>query len=227
MSQALAVKNPFIGAGIPFGRNSAGQAASRQFALPHISKKLLLACSVKLIPAVGVFALSVALMLTMIRFQDALASIGPLGYLTVFLAELINSAVVIVPTPSHTYTMAMALVLNPYILGVVGGIGAAIGEMTAYFIGSRSRTVIPQGRLFERVQSLVRGKVGLVVFALAVLPLPFDVVGMWAGMVRYSVSRFFLFMVVGKIIKVTVTTVAAFYGFQLLLNPMSQLGSYF
>jgi len=52
---------------------------------------------------------------------------GRWGYLGVFIAELLNSAVLLVPTPRPAVTAAAGAVLNPLVVGLVGGTAAALG----------------------------------------------------------------------------------------------------
>ena len=40
-------------------------------------------------------------------------------------------------------------------------------------------------------------------FAFAVLPLPFDLAGVWAGATRYSLPRFMTFVLAGTVVKMT------------------------
>ena len=52
---------------------------------------------------------------------------------------------------------------------------------------------------------------GPLLLAIAILPLPFDVVGAWAGVVRYPVRRFLMFVMIGKVVKVTAIAFAGYY----------------
>ena len=61
-------------------------------------------------------------------------------------------------------------------------------------------------------------KVGLALFTFALLPVPFDIAGIWAGTVRYSPARFLLYVAAGKIIKFTVLAFGGFFGISWLLK---------
>ena len=167
--------------------------------------------------SIGLMALAASVLL---HFREPLAAIGRWGYLGAFLAELGNSAVILVPTPAPAYTFAMGVALNPLVLGLVGGIGAALGELAGYFLGLRGRGIVEGGRLYESFRALTARWTGAALFAFAVLPVPFDLAGVWAGSVRYSPYRFFVYVMAGKIIKVTTVASAGYYGVTWLIGPL-------
>ena len=85
----------------------------------------------------AVLASSIALAYLMIRFSTILESLGSWGYVGVAVAEFSNSAMIIMPTPALAYTFAMGAVLNPFILGLIGGTFATLGEFVGYGLGRR------------------------------------------------------------------------------------------
>ena len=40
-----------------------------------------------------------------------------------------------IPMPGHAYSLTAAVVLNPFYLGLIGGLGAALGELSGYLFG--------------------------------------------------------------------------------------------
>ena len=165
------------------------------------------------LPVMGIAILTVLLAITLVYYRDSLAHLGTWGYAGILFTELCNSAVIIIPTPSPAYTFSMGAVLNPILLGLIGGTGAALGELTGYYLGAKGRRVVEGGRHYERLQSLSSGRwMGTALFAFALMPVPFDIAGIWAGSVRYPLFRFFAFVVPGKVIKVTVVAASGYYG---------------
>ncbi len=142
---------------------------------------------------------SLLVVFALLHFREALAHLGPWSYLGVFLAEMGNSAVIVIPTPGPAYTFAMGVTLNPFILGLIGGIGAAMGELTGYVLGVKGRRILEGGRLYDRFRTMSTRWMGGALFAFAFVPLPFDVAGLWAGTVRYPVWRFMLYVIPGKV----------------------------
>ena len=151
--------------------------------------------------------------------QEATESwFGKFGYAGVFLANLVGTATLFVPVPALT-AAAQALIisssqtLSPFWVGVAGGLGMAVGEITAYVGGmaasiiAREEDIKPPGRLQPWVDAVTRRiswlmqKFGfLTLYALSAVPnVFFEVAGLTAGATRYSFARFMIAVVSGKI----------------------------
>ena len=171
-----------------------------------------------LLPLLATVGVSVILTGALLHFRESLEQLGHWGYVGVFAAEFGNSAAIIVPTPGPAYTLAMSVVLHPLLLGLLGGVAAALGELVGYAVGARGSEIVPGGRLYARLQTMTARWGGGVLFAFAVLPLPFDVAGVWAGAVRYPLWRFAVYVTLGKVIKVTTIALAGYYGINRILE---------
>lgn len=165
------------------------------------------------LPFLGAISLSVLFVSGLIYFREILTSLGNWGYLSVFFIELVNSSTVFIPTPGQAFAFSMGSALNPLYLGVIGGAGSAIGEFTGYALGARSGNRIKCGRFFKRLETLTNNWGGLYLFMLAIIPGPFEVAGVWAGAVHYSKIRFFLYVFLGKTLKVTGFALAGYLSF--------------
>lgn len=130
--------------------------------------------------------------------------VGRWGYVGAFFISLVASATIVLPAPGIAIIIAMSTGLNPYSLGIIAGIGSAVGEMTGYVAGRSGRAFVPekQKRQVERLHTLTQ-KYGIVVLAvLAALPFPlFDFAGMVAGMLKMRVPAFLAGVSIGKSIK--------------------------
>lgn len=166
----------------------------------------------KLAPSLIALAFSGIITAALFLYRDALASLGAWGYLGVFLAELGSSASVVLPLPAHNYAMILSFTLNPFLIGLAGGIGAGLGEMTGYIVGTGGRQVLSEGRWFRKFKSLAERRFGLALFVFAVVPAPFDFAGIAAGAAGYPMWRFLAIVIAGKILKVTGLALAAYYG---------------
>lgn len=166
---------------------------------------------------VGLFALT---FFGVFHFRESLSQIGPWGYLSAFVVELVGSATLFIPTSGRAYTMSMALVLDPFMLGLLGGIGAALGEYTGYYVGAKGGHILKGKRFYRWFHKMAERHLGMVLFVLALLPVPFDAAGLWAGAVRYPLTRFFLYVAPGKIMKMTAITLAVHYGITWMLGPL-------
>lgn len=171
-------------------------------------------------PVLLVIVLSLATVVALMRFRSVIEGLGNWAYLSVFIAELSGSAMILVPTPAAAYTFSMGDILNPILVGLLGGVAASIGELTGYYLGAKGRGAVEGVAMFERLKGLSSRWGGRVIFVAAILPVPFGVAGVWAGSTRFPVWKFLAYIAPGKIIKVTGVAIAGYYGIQWLAGPL-------
>lgn len=162
----------------------------------------------------GVFiVLIICLVSFWLAFNPALVQrLGSWGYVGAFIISLIASATVVLPAPGLAIIIAMSPALNPYALGIVAGVGSAVGELTGYAAGAGGRALIPPERQaqFEQLRKLTVKYGALILALLAAIPFPlFDFAGMVAGALKLRVSHFLLAVAVGKSIKYIVLILLA------------------
>ncbi|MCX6819541.1 MAG: VTT domain-containing protein [Candidatus Aenigmarchaeota archaeon] len=162
------------------------------------------------------------------------------GYLGLFAASVIGSASVILPVPIFLLIFVAGSMLNPLAVGIIAGIGSAIGEMTAYAIGFGGRKLLwkngkklkkkkpakaeGSSKWFRRAEEWMHKRGGfLVIFLFAVTPLPDDVIGIICGSIRYDIKKFFIACLLGKIILSLGIAYAGFYGAQWILSYLGLL----
>lgn len=167
-----------------------------------------------------VFAPSTALLYwTLAAGADATeAWFSRLGYFGVFLSNLASTATVFIPVPGLT-AAAQALIvstsdlLNPLAVGVLGGLGMAVGEVTAYVAGMAGAEVARETEMrgprrlqpaidwtVRRVDALMH-RFGIpTLFVLAAVPNPFfEFAGITAGATRMGFWKFMAALTPGKI----------------------------
>lgn len=124
------------------------------------------------------------------------------GYLGVFIISLIGNATVILPAPSLAVTFSMGAVLAWPLVGLVAGIGEALGESTGYMAGYGGRVILEENQTWRRLRFWMENHGMLTIFVLSVIPNPFfDLAGMTAGALKYSYLKFLLAAWVGKTLK--------------------------
>jgi membrane protein DedA with SNARE-associated domain len=169
-----------------------------------------------------VLAPSVAMLyVTLVAGSEATEDwFGRYGYAGVFLANLAGTATLFVPVPALTAAaqaliVSSADVLNPFAVGVVGGLGMAVGEITAYVAGMAGSIVVqeeeikPPRRLKPYIDRIVRWVDWLMdhygmltLFVLSVVPNPlFEVAGLTAGATRFPFWKFMASVTPGKILR--------------------------
>ena len=144
------------------------------------------------------------------------------GYWGAFVVNLVGSAAVVVPLPGLIAVTAAAVPgfgLNFALLATLGAAGSTIGELTGYLAGYGSQGVAQKSRYYFRISDWVARRGGLALFVLAAVPNPlFDIGGFAAGSLGYPISRFFLWVGLGKLLKFMVFAYAARYSVEWLLN---------
>ena len=156
---------------------------------------------------------------TLTAGQDATeAWFRDLGYPGIFLANLASTATLFIPVPGLTAAaqaliVSSADVLSPFWVGVAGGLGMALGEVSAYVAGMATALIVREeeikapGRLQPLIDAVTRWVGWLMahygmptLFLLSAVPNPFfEVAGWTAGATRYSFVRFMAAVTPGKI----------------------------
>jgi len=155
----------------------------------------------------------VAALAAALVFRDRIQELARYGYAAVFLVGLVSNATLIFPVPGLAVSSVLGSVLNPWIVGLVGGLGQALGELTGYMAGYSGQTWVNDHPRYDRLVKWMQQYGVLTVFVLALLPNPlFDVAGMVAGVLRLGVVRFLLSCAAGKVIKNIAFAVAGYYG---------------
>jgi uncharacterized membrane protein YdjX (TVP38/TMEM64 family) len=142
-------------------------------------------------------------------FRDQVQELKHLGYLGAFLTMLIGNATVVLPVPGLIMVFALGHSLNPLLVGLVAGPGAALGELVGYFAGFSGSGVIKNTEVYRRVKYWVRRYGPVVIAVLAAIPNPaFDIAGLVSGALGIRWWRFLLAVWIGKTIQAIVIAYA-------------------
>ncbi len=142
------------------------------------------------------------------------------GYLGIFLVSLIGSASIILPVPFIIAVFSAGAFLNPLLVGLSAGLGAAIGELSGYGVGYGAQTLITKHKKWFALAERWFRKHGsfFVIFIFAATPLPFDVVGLMSGAMKYPIKKFFIATLFGKIVANLIVAYAGFYSISWILG---------
>jgi len=139
------------------------------------------------------------------RDPQTIARLVRYGYLGAFLISLIGNATVLLPgivlpilTGLGVYFYEVTGIGGAVVIGLAGGVGAAIGEMVGYMAGFSGRGVAERSRLYGRLVGWVQRWGDIAIFIFALLPLFFDLVGLVAGVLRFPLWRFVLICWLGR-----------------------------
>ncbi len=163
------------------------------------------------------------------------------GYTGAFLSSLVGNLTVVIIFP---YTIVVYLVatsgLDPFLLGLVTGTGAVLGELSGYLIGRWGAHKFQKAKpeAFDALKKIVNARptyVTWLLFVFSVLPLPDDVLFVPLGFLRYSLWRLLWPAWLGKVIAALVITYAGNFAYHFtdhsnVTSPMAifnQLGALF
>jgi len=146
------------------------------------------------------------------------------GYFGIFLISLTEASTIIFPLPFSIIIFGAGSVLNPLLVGLSAGLGAAIGEFTGYALGFGGRKVIEKKykKDIEKTEKLFQKYGGFLVIVLfAATPLPDDIVGLLGGTLKYPLKKFFIAALIGKIILNLALAYAGSLGIKWVLSVFS------
>ncbi len=149
------------------------------------------------------------------------------GYVGVFLGSLIGSASILLPVPSFLFVILAGKLLNPFFVGILAGLGAAIGELTAYGVAlgilklkkQRKKKIKKERNLLQSLHKWFKGRWGpVIIFIFAITPLPDDIIGLYCGAIRYDIKKFFIATLIGKVLLGLMLAYAGLYGIDFIIN---------
>ena len=166
-------------------------------------------------------------------FEDIgaiLVGLGPLGVVALFFISIIGNASLFLPVPVDIILLFLAPIdflglgiITPFILGLVVALGASIGEFSGYLVGlagiksfesMKKKEVEKLGLLKDKLE-----KVGIPLIAFfAFTPLPFDLIGIAAGLAKYSKKKFFVGCFIGKFPRYVILAYAGYFGITFIMH---------
>jgi membrane protein YqaA with SNARE-associated domain len=154
---------------------------------------------------VAAFLVSVIISAGILLLRGHMRQFAALGYLGVLAISLLSNATLILPAPGAAVIFAAAASgLNPFLVGVIAGLGAAVGELTGYLTGYAGHAVIENRGFYNRITPWIRRFGPVAIFVFAAIPNPlFDIAGIAAGILRMPFWLFFLSCWAGKTVNMT------------------------
>ncbi len=171
--------------------------------------------------AARVLALVAVVAITVFIFliRDQAERLQAYGYPGIFLISLLANATVILPAPGLAVTFAMGAVFNPVLVALAAGAGATLGELTGYLAGFSGQAVVQNTAAYERIKRWMKDNDAWTLVALAFIPSPlFDLAGAVAGALRIRISRFLVWVWIGKTLKMLAIAYAGAYSVDWLVR---------
>ena len=158
-----------------------------------------------------VFVIAISVAIGILFYQGRLSRIAELeyfeyyGYPAVFVVSMIWNSTVLVPIPSFWIYYPLASIFFPPLVGLAGGAGAAVGELTGYMAGYSGRGFLQKRRMYARAERWVKRWGAIIIFGFNLVPIfPYDLTGIAAGALRFPLWKFFLLCLAGRSLAYTV-----------------------
>jgi len=162
--------------------------------------------------------LVIAITVGLFLYRDRVAELEDYGYLGAFLVSLVCNATVILPAGNILILSVLGAVLpSATVVGLVGGAGAAIGEITGYMAGYSGRGFAERSKMYNRVEGWMRRWGTLTIFIMSVVPFIFDLAGIAAGVLRFPFWKFFLLCWLGRTLLYVGAALAGAWGWEAVL----------
>jgi membrane protein YqaA with SNARE-associated domain len=168
--------------------------------------------------AIVMFALVLGVTIALFFMRNEILKLGNYGYLGTFFLSLGTNATIILPMPSILMILPLGATFNPLYIGLVAGLGGALGEMTAYVVGYTGRGLWQDNPNYVKAVGWLKRWGMLIVFIFAVAPVPLDIMGIAAGNLRLPAWKFFLPAWPGKTIKYVVLAYVGYWGWEAFIS---------
>ena len=183
-----------------------------------------------LISSLSIF-ITVSIAVAVVLFWEEIQQARAYGYAGGFAVSILGG-ITLIPVPSLLVTFTLGRVLHPVAVGLISGLGEALGGITIYLTGAGAGTMWGKlqvkdesqlwskgQRYYDRLVTWVGGRGGswVVFIASALIISPYYFAGLAAGSLRMGLLRFFLLSWAGKTIRGLIIAGAGYWGLTFLL----------
>ena len=144
----------------------------------------------------------VAISIYIFSIRDKAQELQKYSYPGIFLLSFLAYATVFLPAPGTAVVFTMGAVFNPFIVAIVAGAGAALGELTGYLVGYSSQPVVEQVDIYDRMVNWLTKYGSISILLFSAIPNPFfDLTGLAAGALKMPVYKFLFWVWIGETLK--------------------------
>jgi len=152
-------------------------------------------------------------------YPERIEALEGYSYLGVFIISVLLNATIVLPAGNFLVLATMGAILpSATLVGLAGGLGAAVGELTGYAAGYSGQAIVTRQRVYARLKGWVERWGMLTIFILSIVPFVFDLAGIAAGVVRFPLWKFFIACWLGRTILYLVIAWGGALGWEALLN---------
>jgi membrane protein YqaA with SNARE-associated domain len=93
--------------------------------------------------------------------------------------------------------------LNPLVVGILAGVGSAVGDLTSYLVGFFGTAALQKyekrtPNLILKLMRFFKNFGFWLILLFAFLPSPFDFIGVASGVAKYDIKKFLLALIIGR-----------------------------
>ncbi len=166
-----------------------------------------------------IFLFSLILIFIAWVYRERLSEFRSLGLLGIFLINFFGSATLFVPAPAIATVVVGGALYPPIAVALVSAVGSALGDSLGFLLGHSGRRALYSKKqpLWMKVTMKEFKRYGsLIIFVFALIPNPlFDFIGILAGMFSFSLFRFFILLLAGRLLR---DILLAYLGHRLMLH---------
>lgn len=158
----------------------------------------------------------------LVHYWEYIQNFKNYGYPGVFLLTFVTGSGLPIPLPYIVVVFTLGAVLNPVLLGVASGAGAAIGQQILYSVGFIGRPFLTtkdpptegfRGKTYSRIPVWARRRTPLFVFLTNVIFNPLSApITLGVSASGFPAWKFFLLTLAAHIIKSTIIAYLGYFG---------------
>lgn len=145
------------------------------------------------------------------------------GYLGIFLISFIQTASLsLFPLPTIVIIITFGRILNPFLVGLFGGLGSSLGALVVYTFGRGSKDIVEKryGKELEKVGRRFNKHNGFWwIFVFNMIPFLSDsIIALFCGIVEYDLRNYILATLISKILFNLILAYAGFYSIDWIMG---------
>ena len=165
--------------------------------------------------------ITAALCILVALYWEDFTGFAKYGYVGVLVISLLAGVTLFIPVPSVLVVFTLGAVLNPVFIGLIAGLGEAVGSMLVYLTGLTGARPMHalDNNVMKKFQIWMKTRGAISVFAMSAIfnPLFYPFTAL-AGMMHFGWWRFFILCLAGKTVKNTIVAGAGFFGVKALIT---------
>lgn len=115
------------------------------------------------------------------------------GYAGVFVFNLVGPGMFLIPF--------LAQQMNVPLLAFVSALGMAANDSVSWMVGKNGDVVLPRGKRVIRIEALIVKYGAFALFFWALIPFPYDLIGLIAGYLQVPYRMFVLATFLGRLVR--------------------------